>query len=92
MIIVWSEEARLSYFKIIDYLIINWNINIILEFETKINKLLDHLKNYEDFCPLSKKQKLRRCVIHKNTSLIYKINKNQIELITFIDNSTNHKY
>ena len=92
MIIIWSNEAKITYFKIIDDLIDKWKIEIAIDFENKTNNLLNHLKEYKKLCPPSKKEKLRKCVIHKNTSLIYKINKSNIELVTFIDNKTNHKY
>jgi hypothetical protein len=84
MILVWSDEARKTYDTTIDDLIDKWQIDIVLDFEEKTNTLLDHLKKYKKFCPPSKKKKLRKCVIHKNTSLIYKIDKSNIELITLI--------
>jgi hypothetical protein len=92
MIIVWSDEAPNTYDNAIDDLIDKWEIEVVLDFETKTNLLLDHLKNYKKFCPPSKKKKLRKCVIHKNTSLVYKINKNNIELVTFVDNHNEHSY
>jgi hypothetical protein len=92
MRLVWSDEARNTYDNTIDELIAKWEIDIVIDFEEKTNTLLDHLKKFKKFCPPSKKKKLRKCVIHKNTSLIYKINKNNIEFVTFIDNHSNHKF
>jgi hypothetical protein len=92
MIIVWSDEARKTYDNTIDDLIDKWKIEIALDFEEKTNSLLDHLKSYKKFCPPSKTKKIRKCVIHKNTSLVYRIKKSNIELITFIDNRTEHEY
>lgn len=92
MTIVWSDEALNIYNKTIDDLINKWEIDVVLDFELKTYSLLDHLKTYKNLYPLSKKKKLRKCVIHKNTSLIYKINKSNIGLITFIDNLTNHEF
>lgn len=92
MIIIWSDEARKTYDNTIDDLIDKWGIEIVIDFEEKTIELLDHLKIYKKFCPPSKKKKLRKCVIHKNASLIYKINKNNIELVTFIDNRSGHNF
>ena len=92
MIIIWSDEARTTYNTTIDNLIDNWKIEIVLDFEERTNSLLDHIKKYKKFCPPSKKEKLRKCVIHKNASLIYKINKSNIELVTFINNRTSHSF
>ena len=92
MIIVWSNEAQTSYLGIIDYLIENWEIAIVLDFEKRTNILLNHLKVHHNFCPNSKKSNLRKCILHKNVSLIYAVGKNRIELISFIDNRTSHKF
>ena len=92
MKIIWSNQALKTYDKIIDDLILNWPINIVINFEDKTNTLLDHLKNNSKLCPPSKKMKLRKCVIHKNASLVYRFNKTNIELITFLDNRSEHNY
>lgn len=92
MIIIWTNQAKVSYEKTLDFILEQWTPNIAFDFEKRTNKLLDTLKNNKNLCPISKKVQLRKCVIHKNTSLIYKINKLNIELITFIDNRSGHKY
>lgn len=92
MHIIWSEQAKNSYEKIIDFILEQWNSDIALNFESKTNTLLDKLKQNKNLCPESKQTQLRKCVIHKNASLIYKISKPNIELITFIDNRSEHMY
>jgi hypothetical protein len=92
MNICWSEEAKTTYENIIDSLIEKWPIDIALDFEQRTNDLLDLLKENKQLCPASKFKKIRKCVIHKNASLIYKINRKTIEIITFIFNKDNHKF
>ncbi len=92
MILIWSNQAKISYFYIIDDLLDRWNPSVAGDFENRTNSLLDELKKHTKFCPPSKRKKLRKCVIHKNISLIYKINRPNIELVTFINNKTNHNY
>ena len=92
MKIVWSEQARTSYIKTIDNLLENWTIEIVINFENLTNNVLDKLKKKKYLCHESKQTKLRKCIIHKNTSLIYRIKKSNIELITFIDNRSEHQY
>ena len=92
MRIVWSEQAKTSYIKTIDNLFKNWTIDIVINFENLTNNVLDRLKKNEHLCPESQQTKLRKCIIHKNTSLIYRIRKSNIELVTFIDNRSEHKY
>lgn len=92
MKIIWSEQAKKSYEKTIDYLLERWTIDIVLKFENLTNNTLDNLKKNKYFCPISQQTQLRKCVIHKNISLIYRIEKSIIELITFIDNRSEHQY
>ncbi len=92
MKIIWSDQAKLSYEKTIDFILKDWSLDVALDFENRTNKLLDNLKKNTKLCPGSKNRQLRKCVIHKNTSLIYRIVKPNIELITFIDNRSEHNY
>jgi mRNA-degrading endonuclease YafQ of YafQ-DinJ toxin-antitoxin module len=92
MKIIWSEQAKKSYEKTIDNLLERWTIDIVLKFENLTNSTLDNLKKNKSFCPKSQQTQLRKCVIHKNISLIYQIEKSNIELITFIDNRSEHQY
>ncbi len=92
MKIVWSTQAVISYEKIIDFILEQWSPDIAFDFENRTNRLLDNLKNNKKLCPNSKKKQLRKCVIHKNTSLVYKIVNQNIELVTFIDNRSEHQY
>jgi len=92
MMIIWSDEAKITYDDTIDGLLKKWHIEIAIDFEDKTNDLLDRLKINKKLCPPSKVKKLRKCVIHKNASLIYRIKSNAIELVTFVDNRTNHNY
>ncbi len=92
MKIIWSEQAKKSYEKTIDNLLERWTIDIVFKFENLTNNTLDNLKKNKNFCPKSQQTQLRKCVIHKNISLIYRIEKSNIELITFIDNRSEHQY
>ena len=93
MIIVWSNKAKVSYDDIVDELILNWSPDIAEDFTNKTDALLDSLKMHKKLCPVSKFKTLRKCVIHKNVSLIYKLQGNyKINLVTFIKNKVNTKY
>lgn len=90
--IVWSNEAKKTYEAIIDDILKKWPVNIALDFEQETNNLLDRLLENIQLCPSTKYKKLRKCVIHKNTSLIYKVNRKNIELVTFIFNKDDHQF
>lgn len=92
MKLVWSNEAKQTYETIVDDLLKKWPIEITINFEDETNAVLDRLKINKKLCPPSKVKKLRKCVVHKNASLIYRIKSNCIELITFVDNRSNHNF
>ncbi len=92
MKIIWSNQAKISYEDAIDFILKQWDAEVAFDFENKTNLLLDKLITNVKLCPLSIHSQLRKCVIHKNTSLIYRVTNTTIELITFIDNRSKHKY
>lgn len=93
LIILWSPEAEKTYLRTIEFILENWSVQIAQEFETMVENLLIKLKKHKKLCPSSIQFKsLRKCHISKQTSLVYRINKNTIELITFIDNRSNHQF
>ncbi|RFC54976.1 type II toxin-antitoxin system RelE/ParE family toxin [Brumimicrobium aurantiacum] len=90
--IIWSEEAKYSYENIIDDILAKWNVKTALNFEQKVNNLLEKLQINNHLYPATNYKDLRKCVVHKNSSLIYKINQENIEVVTLIFNKDNHKY
>jgi len=85
--IIWSPTAAETYFFILSNILNKWSIKEAEEFESKVNSLLEKLRVHHKLCPSSKSLKyLRRCVITRQTSLVYRINNNAIELVTFYDN------
>lgn len=93
MIVNWTDEAKASYKNVVNNILDDWNIEIATQLEEDVNVLIRNLEDYEHFCPPSKKDKnLRRCVISKQTSLLYEVNKTHIDLVAFFDNRTNHQH
>lgn len=88
----WTEQALDSFEDIALQLIEKWNFKIAQNFDNDVKELINRLENNAKLCPPSKVKKLRKCVIHKNVSLIYRIKSKSIELITFIDNRSEHNY
>jgi len=91
--ILWSPKAEETYLNIIEFILHKWTFKEADEFDNKVNKLIEKLRLHKNLCPQSKMfKKLRRCVITSQISLIYQFRNNTIELITFVDNRSNHKY
>jgi len=92
MRIIWSDTAKVSYEEIIDDLLEQWPIKIVYDFENLVNSMLDKLLKYNFLCPKTKMHNLRKCVIHKNISLVYRLGEETIELVSFVYNKSEHKY
>ncbi len=92
MEIIWSDTSLNTYLHIVDYIYNEWTIKEVINFQESVNKLLAQLKVNKELCPASKLLTYRKCVVSKQTSLIYTIHDTSIFLITFIDNRALHNY
>lgn len=92
MTIVWSALAKKYYILIIDQLFEKWNIDIVEKFERETIELIDRIENHNHICPKSKIVNLHKYVINKNISLIYRVQNETIEIITFVFNESEHLY
>ena len=92
-LISWSPLAEETYLNTLSKILERWTNKEAEEFEAKVESLIDKLRTQKYLCPSSKKQKsLRRCVIAPQTSLIYQIKEDVIELVAFYDNRSKHQY
>jgi len=92
-LISWSPLAEETYLKTLSQILDRWTIKEAEDFEAKVESLIEKLKTQKRLCPPSDKQKsLRRCVIAPQTSLVYQIKDNIIELVAFFDNRSEHIY
>jgi len=90
--IIWSPTAELEYLDILRYIMDNWSINDANNFDKIANDLINRISNNHKLCPKSEITNYRKCVITHQTSLIYRINSNCIEIISFISNYSQHQY
>jgi len=88
----WSPLSKETYLKTLKDVLEKWNKKEAMNVKTLIDEKVSALENNKYLCPPSKKQDLRKCVISKQTSLIYEVVNNKIELLLFIDNRENIKY
>jgi len=89
--IIWSPLAEEIYLTIIKFILETWTNKEAMVFDKKVESLITKLRAFKNLCPPSEIEKfLRRCVISKQTSLVYQIIDNTtIELISFYDNRSN---
>lgn len=93
MFIYWSPLAEKTYLNTLAQILEKWTIKEVENFEAKVESYIEKLKTQKNLCPPSDKHKhLRRCVVAPQTSFIYQINGNIIEIIAFIDNRSLHNF
>jgi hypothetical protein len=92
MKVIWSALAKEYYIFIIEQLFEKWNIDIVEIFEKETIELIHRIENHNHICPKSKIVNLHKCVINAPISLIYRIQKGTIEIITFVFNESEHLY
>lgn len=90
--VIWSNEALNALDQIMEYVFEEWGINPVLELQNEIEKLIIAISNNKKLCPDSKVMGLRKCVLSKQTSVVYKITKSQLEIVAVIDNRSEHLY
>jgi plasmid stabilization system protein ParE len=91
--IFWTENAKESYASILDLMIYRFGVNATLKMDDKVEKLLTLLESNKHLCPPTETNVLvRRCIITKQLSVVYRINENSIELLAFYDNRANFEF
>ena len=92
MTVIWSKKAQKSFLNTLEYILDKWTVNEGEAFENKVYSYIERLKINNELCPASKISHLRKCLVAKQTSLIYKLSGDKIVLVAFIDNRSHHKY
>lgn len=90
--ITWSSEALETYDKIIEYIFSIWGIKPVIQLHHELKLLIKSIETNHKLCPKSKLVGLRKCVLSKQTSLIYSISRTKLVIVTFIDNRSQHTY
>ena len=92
MNIIWSATAEKTYLFIIAQVLEKWTPKEAKRFITDVDKLLMAVSKNNHICPVSKIYNLRKCIVNRHTSLVYRISKNKIELVTFLYNKSGHSF
>ena len=92
MVVTWSKRASKSYLKTLESILEKWTVKEGEAFMDEVDSYINNLSKNKMLCPPSKKINLRKCVVSKQTSLIYKVYGKKISIVVFIDNKSNHKY
>jgi hypothetical protein len=89
MEIVWSAKARITFFKVLDYLQQHWTRKEIVQFSQRTEIVIRAIRKNHGIFPISSKNKeIRKAIVDKNNSFFYSVDvpNNKIYLLTFYDN------
>lgn len=88
----WTPKALDTFEAISLQLIERWDIKTARSFDKKVQQAIIRLESNPKINQISRQTKLRKYIIHKNVSLVYRINKSTVDLIVFIDNRSEHGF
>ena len=87
-----SRLATTKLDNLLDYLEEEWSENVAPVFEETFAEKLNQIVHFPDSCRQSKHfYNLHLCIVTKQTSFLYRINNNEIEVITVFDNRSSFK-
>jgi plasmid stabilization system protein ParE len=84
--ILWTENALNTYIDNVDFILQNWTLKEAEKFGKLVEGLLNNIVLNNQLCPKSKLLNYRKCLVSKQTSLVYTIVEKNIVLIAFLDN------
>ncbi|MCH7399321.1 type II toxin-antitoxin system RelE/ParE family toxin [Belliella sp. DSM 107340] len=88
--VVFSSRAKTRLSDLLDYLEFKWSSKVKQDFINKLDHSVNRIVDFPNSCPESKEIKgLFKCVVTKQTSIYYRINEDEIEIIMLFDNREN---
>ncbi|RMD98606.1 MAG: type II toxin-antitoxin system RelE/ParE family toxin [Bacteroidetes bacterium] len=83
----WSPEAKEEFSQILDYLESRFGNRATIDFIEKVDIVIGHIAVNPKIFPASpKRPDIHRAIISKQTSLYYRLEKQEVQLLHFWDN------
>ncbi len=90
--ILWTDNALSELQKTVEYLEEHWTKKELRNLATNLEKTLNLISNNPYLFQASEiKEDVRRAVVLKLNTLYYRVNKNNVEILTFFSNRQNPK-
>lgn len=90
MRVIWAPEAEKMFDLLVDELSDKWGERIARGFVDDVFNQIELLSRFPGMAPrLPDYDNIRRCIINRHVSLIYRHNQDSIELISFLINRMN---
>jgi len=88
--IIFSKRSKIQLESLLEYLESKFSILIQQKFITKFDKIILTIqKNPDTFVKSEINNRIRKCVISKQTTLYYSYNANEIRILALFDNRQN---
>ena len=85
--IKFSPKAIKTFDAVVIQLSQRWGDKFVNKFKNKVSKSLDIIADAPFLYPIAPENTgLRKCILHKNCSMFYRINNEFIEVVYFWDN------
>jgi plasmid stabilization system protein ParE len=85
--VIISPAAQIQYLQILEYLKEEWPEKVKDEFENLVDQKINLVAQFPKSCKESRKKKgVFKAVIEKHNSFFYRANKENIEVLIFVDN------
>jgi len=85
--IKFSPKAESTFDDLVTQLEQRWGGKFVDKFKDKVSKTLDLISETPYVYPIAPENSiLRKCILHKNCSMLYRIYNDNIEIIYFWDN------
>jgi plasmid stabilization system protein ParE len=79
MEVIWSERARITYYRVLDYLHSKWSGHEIIRFINRTEVVINAIKKNPGIYVYAVKHKnIRRAIIDKHNSFFYQVDDNSI--------------
>lgn len=85
--VIFTPEAEDTYESVVFQLSERWSNKFVLEFENHLEEVLEILERSPFMYPVFEEtMQIRRVILHKNCSLLYKVTGNKVLVVCFWDN------
>ncbi|MEC3880973.1 type II toxin-antitoxin system RelE/ParE family toxin [Parapedobacter sp. 10938] len=83
----FTPESEDTYDALSSQLMERWGERFVLKFERRVSKALDTLSKTPLLYPVAiEETQVRKCIVHKNCSILYKVDGRVVTVICFWDN------
>lgn len=90
--VIWSPSAEKDLENILYYLSTNWSNSVVIGFLFELELQIDQIRTNKKLFPLvHKTKKIRKCVLTKHNTLIYRETSDKLEILRIFDTRQNPK-